>query len=413
MALACALCMGAGILCSGRLAYAELISRQNTAPALARAAYLDRFTPPADYFLRLADLDLDRATHWLDAALQANPRLASAWIAKGLADERNGDFQSTERDLIQAASVDHRYLPAWTLTNFYFRQNLAGRLDRTDEFWIWARRAAALTYDDFRPLLALAHAVEPDPRRVIESLGDGEKLLRADLDYLAQDNRLEDAQQIARLLFRRESAAAKPRLIALADLQIRAGHVRDALELWNAVSTPLDSGRLDRESGALANGDLATAPSNVAFDWRLPGTEGCRPNWQPGQITFSLSGEQPEVCALLEQIVALDSARGYRLRFEYQTSASTAPTGLVWELEGVAGLPLPPAPFLQPAPSFQPASGLQPAPAWHTAETVLVPRSSGPGHPQLSHLRLLYRREPGAVGAQGQIRFRNLRMKAQ
>src|SRR5580658_9226759 len=103
MALACALCMGAGILCSGRLAYAELISRQNTAPALARAAYLDRFTPPADYFLRLADLDLDRATHWLDAALRANPRLASAWIAKGLADERNGDFQSTERDLIQAA----------------------------------------------------------------------------------------------------------------------------------------------------------------------------------------------------------------------------------------------------------------------------------------------------------------------
>jgi tetratricopeptide (TPR) repeat protein len=177
LALAVALCMGGGILLSARQAYAELISRgfiagDDTTPALVRAAHLDRFAPPASYFLRLADLDPDRATHWLDAALQANPRLASAWIAKGLAAERNGDVQPAERELLQAASIDHQYLPAWTLTNFYFRRN------RYADFWGWARRAAALTYDDFRPLLAMAHAVEPDPRAVIEKLGNGESFYR-------------------------------------------------------------------------------------------------------------------------------------------------------------------------------------------------------------------------------------------
>jgi tetratricopeptide (TPR) repeat protein len=389
MAFACALCMGGGILLSARQAYAELISRQDTVSALVRATHLDRFAPPAAYFLRLADLDPDHATDWLDAALQANPRLASAWIAKGLAAERNGDFQPAERDLLQAASIDHRYLPAWTLTNFYFRRN------RHADFWVWARRGAALTYDDFRPLLALAHAVEPDPRAVIENLGNGKKLLQADLDYLAQHNRLDDAQQIARLLVQREPAVARPRLIALAELQIRAGRARDALELWNAVSTPLDAGRRDYENGALANGDLATAPSNTAFDWRLPGTEGCRPDWQPGQISFSLSGEQPESCALLEQIVALDPGRRYRLRFEYLTRDLTSPIGIAWYLDGAAS-PL-----------------LAPAAAWRSQEAVLTPQHLGPAHPRLSRLRLLYRREPGAVRAQGQIRLRHLSMEAQ
>jgi hypothetical protein len=249
-------------------------------------------------------------------------------------------------------------------------------------------------------LLALAHAVEPDPRAAVENLGNGEKLLQADLDYLAQHNRLDDAQQIALLLVRREPAAARPRLIALAERQIRAGDARGALELWNAVSTPLDAGRrdyaqLDSRSRALANGELATTPSSAAFDWRLPGTEGCQANWQPGEISFSLSGDQPESCGLLEQTVALDSGRRYRLRFEYLTRDLTSPAGLAWELDGASG------------------PTLQTAPVWHTAEVALVPRSSGPAHLQLSRLRLLYRREPGAVRAQGQIRLRHLRMNAQ
>jgi hypothetical protein len=188
----------------------------------------------------------------------------------------------------------------------------------------------------------------------------------------------------------REPAAARPRLIALAELQIRARHASEALELWNAVSTPLDSG-----VSALANGELATSPSNAAFDWRLPGTQGCQASWQRGQISFSLSGDQPESCGLLEQTVALDSGRHYRLRFEYLTHDLTSPAGIAWELDGASG------------------PSLQPADVWHAAEVAVAPRSSGPAHLQLSRLRLLYRREPGAVRAQGQIRLRHLRMKAQ
>src|SRR5580658_1806575 len=166
-----------GLACSAvlaaRLAYAELRFRRATPATVMRAAELDRFAPPAGYFERLADLDREHAGRWLDAALQANPRLSSAWVAQGLAAEEAGEMDQAERDLLEAARVDRRYLPAWTLANFYFRRQSAA------QFWTWARRAAALTYDDFRPLLALARAVEPHPRALIEKLGGGDRLLHA------------------------------------------------------------------------------------------------------------------------------------------------------------------------------------------------------------------------------------------
>jgi tetratricopeptide (TPR) repeat protein len=402
LALVCAFCMACGALLASRLAYAELISRgfltgDATVPALIRAAALDRFAAPAAYFGRLAELDPDRAAPWLDAALESNPRLTPAWIAKGLAAEQAQAYAAAEHDLLQAASVDHRYLPAWTLTNFYFRQN------RRPEFWIWARRAATLTYDDFRPLLALAHALEPNPRAVIENLGGPASLwgaawgpawqpalLHADLDYLVQQDRLDAAQQIARLLLARQSSADVPRLIALADRQIRAGHARDALELWNAVSSaaPLDSGGV-----ALANGNLAASPSGVAFDWRLPSANGFYSVWQPQRLTFILSGAQPESFALLEQIVPLDPARRYRMCFEFLTVGLASPTGLTWDLDG------------ESAPPFPPAT------TWHAGEAVWIARS-GATCLRLGKLRLLYRRGFGTVRAPGQLELRHLKLEA-
>jgi tetratricopeptide (TPR) repeat protein len=393
MCRAIALVCAGGLACSAvlaaRLAYAELQFRRDTAAAVEQATHLDQFAPPAGYFERLAELDPERAGRWLDAALQANPRLSSAWIAQGLAAERAGEMNQAERDLLEAARVDRRYLPAWTLANFYFRRQ------SPDQFWTWARHAAALTYDDFRPLLALARAVEPRPRVALEKLGGGDRLVHADLDDLAARGRLDDAQDVARLMLAQRAPppipSDAPRLLELAERQIRAGNAGYALESWNAAWSLFNSEPLNPNLGPiLANGDLLRSPSGIAFDWRLPKTEGAASAWRPSQLTFSLSGDQPESCSLLEQILPLTRAKRYRLRFEYFTTGLASPTGIVWDLDGSEG------------------SALKPAGAWLAAAAIL---STADGGANLSLLRLLYRREPGTIRVQGRLELRHLRME--
>jgi hypothetical protein len=130
----------------------------------------------------------------LRRALDANPRLSSAWITLGIEAERAGDPPGAEAMLLEAARVDHQFLPAWTLANFYFRRGDPIR------FWPWAKRAAALTFDDFRPLLVLCDGLNPDPLDVIRRLEGRPSLLRAYVDVLIGEHRPAEAQEVAGLL---------------------------------------------------------------------------------------------------------------------------------------------------------------------------------------------------------------------
>ena len=146
-------------------------------------------------------------------AVTLNPRLAIAWIQLGLDAEANGNLAEAETDLLQAARVDRQYVPAWTLANFYFRR------DDTAHFWPWARKAAARTFDDYRPLLRLADVLEPSPREVATRLGGSPPLLRAYMDVLIGAGRLDAAQEIATLLISHHDRSDAARLADLADRQ--------------------------------------------------------------------------------------------------------------------------------------------------------------------------------------------------
>ena len=149
----------------------------------------------------------------LRAAVRLNPRLSSAWIALGLEAEASGNLGEAEMDLLHAARVDHLYLPAWTLANFYFRRG------DVESFWPWARRAAKLTYDDYRPLLRTAGAVEASPGEVVARLEGGPALLRAYLDVLIGERRWDAARDVASLLAARRDPADRDRLAAFAEHQ--------------------------------------------------------------------------------------------------------------------------------------------------------------------------------------------------
>jgi tetratricopeptide (TPR) repeat protein len=145
----------------------------------------------------------------LDAAHAPNPRDTNVSLQLGLQLERAGDFAQAEKILLKAARYDHQYQPAWTLTNYYFRRG------RRDQFWQWAQRAAELSYDDGRPLLRLATALEDDSWIVMDRLGRKPVFLRTYLDMLIAEDRRDAARQVAAKLAELHDPADEPRFEAL------------------------------------------------------------------------------------------------------------------------------------------------------------------------------------------------------
>ena len=193
--------LGSAVLLTIRLAVAEANFRLDPqaelrSPLWIRATNLARF---------------DASPKEVRAAVRLNPRLSSAWIHLGLDAEADGNLHEAETDLLRAANVDHLYLPAWTLANFYFRRGDASN------FWPWAKRSADLTYDDYRPLLRLADALETSPPLVVMQLGSGAPLLRAYLDILINAHRLDAAREVAGLLATRHDPADRDRLAAFSE----------------------------------------------------------------------------------------------------------------------------------------------------------------------------------------------------
>jgi hypothetical protein len=148
----------------------------------------------------------------LNARHAAHPLDTEVSIELGLELERGGHFMQAEETLLHAAHCDHQLLPAWTLTNFYFRQ------ERTEDFWMWAARAATLTYDDFRPLLQLASTWEANPARIVDHLGNRPQLLRAYVDLLIGQGRASDARVVGRMLAAHKDANDRERLAAISRL---------------------------------------------------------------------------------------------------------------------------------------------------------------------------------------------------
>jgi tetratricopeptide (TPR) repeat protein len=219
------------------LGAAEALARQDTARAIQQAIAIQsgpwtlHAGPAESHLERLAELDPAGPVPALRAAVQMHPRLSWAWIALGLEAEHAGDLAAAEAALVQAARWDHQYLPAWTLANYYFRRG------NREAFWPWARQAASRTYDDFRPLLRLCDALEPDPVLVLDRLNAGSltsrhRMAGAYLDLLMAAARWSAAEQVAGSLDAAHDAQDRRRVADLARRELQAGRTCQICEAW-------------------------------------------------------------------------------------------------------------------------------------------------------------------------------------
>lgn len=332
-------------------------------------------------------------TEPLTRALALNPYNSEAWIELGLERELGGDPKEAERLLLEAVRVDRTFVPLWTLANFYFRQQ------RREEFWVWARRAAAIAPHDQSALFDLCWRMSQDDREILEKAIPRSRVILAQyLYYLLRTGRLQAATKAAEMLTEAGQPPDKAAVLACCDRLLESGRVLDAEGLWKRlcrakwVPYPANAA----EGGQwLNNGEFRIAPLNAGFDWRIvrnAGVEVIIPKSSTG-VSVEFSGRQAENCLLLEQVVPVRGGRRYRLGYSYRTEGIPPGSGLRWVAGALGGE----GGWLAESEHLSSEDWAEGALRFSTREGIDGGR-----------IVLLYRRAPGTTRIEGVLRLRRV-----
>jgi hypothetical protein len=387
----CGVLLAAVLAFSLRLAYAGILEQEGGLAALARAAALDPWN--ASYHAALADL-LER--HGLNPepelalACRLDPHHAGHWIRRAIRAEMRGEIAAAERSYLEAARVDHQFAPRTALMNFYFRQGDA------PNFWIWARRSFERSYGDRAAAFQLCWMTTPDPAAILErALPPDAETLRQFLVFAADRAGPRQAMPVGRALLDLRDIESRNALLNYCDRLRQAGLLDDAKTIWDGMArrglVPANE-----PGNLLTNPLFRTLPSGRGFDWRLFPTPEVALTPADPELGFSVdfSGDQPEACPLIRQIVPVPE-ESLSFGVEYRTS-SAADNGLRVAVEdAVAGEAA--KPLLE--------AGIEPSLYW-TVLRLPVPRAKS----RFVCVAVRYRRKPGTVRYSGRVEFRRLRL---
>ena len=366
-----------GIWCSGKLARADYLFRQDTEESI-RAAI--RVEPDAwRYYMRLSQFDDAHAEQLLERSLQLNPYNAPADIELGLYVESIGDYGRAEKLMHDAFAIDHTFATRWALANFYFRR------DNEPAFWAWARSAARMPSDSAGALFELCWRESPDPKKISSVvLNDNPKLIRQYIEFLFAKDQLAAAATTAQQLIRDgDPVTDTPQLLTAVNRLVAANNGISALELWRAL---IAQQWIKADSSVINNPNFGRDPLPVSFDWALAAYDGLHSWTGPAGLESEFTGRQPEGCTVAEQSVVLAPGK-YSLRYSYRTSEIPPDTGLKWQIiDAAANKPLAESPDLS-------SDSLQ-----NVALTFSVPQGVS-----LLHIRLAYQRALGTTRISGKL----------
>lgn len=244
------------------------------------------------------------------------------WIDSGLEHEIQGDLPAAERDLLQAAQVDHLFQPRWTLAGFYFRRNDPGN------FWRWTQAALKVGRRDLGALFELCWKMPGAPAKIWSAaMPDSKPVWNEYLYYLISTGKWPAAFFTAQKIADVAEPGDKAGLMNYCDLAMAHDDRFGAFAVWQVMVRrgllPFAADRI------LTNGDFRAAPSGRGFDWRMPTPSLTNP-FSAGSIGFTLDGFQHEREVLLDQPLALDPVLSYQMDFEYKTTGFDGPSGLHW-----------------------------------------------------------------------------------
>jgi hypothetical protein len=311
-----------GIWFSWKAERADSLFREDTVESLRAAISL---VPDGwQYYMRLAQLDRDRAHGLLETALKLDRYNAQAAIELALQDESEGKYGETEKLLLAAFAVDKTYVPRWSLANFYFRR------DNMPAFWVWAKKAAEMPTENMGPLFELCWHVTPDAGEIAKAvLNDDRDLVRQYLSFLMDKDQMDALATVAPRLVRvGDPATDRVFLMGAVNRLVAANKGAGANGVWNSM---VDHHWVAADSTVPNNWEFNREPLPVAFDWSLPEYPGLH-SW-PGSsgLETEFTGEEPENCIIAEQYVTLAPGR-YSLSYTYHTNGIAPGTGIHWQV---------------------------------------------------------------------------------
>lgn len=363
------LALAAAAWWSIHLAYADAEFRQRTPSGLGRAIELE---PENGEYLSALALQAEYAgqdsSPLLEEIARLNPRASAPRIRLGLAAELHGDANQAEQWLQEAYSVDHQFETRWTLANFYFRQG------RRDDFWTWMRSALEMSYGDRVAAFDLCWQSTGDAQEILDrAIPDRRDVVASYLAYVLSHHRQSAVAGAANKLAGIRSVEDLPLLYAATDAVLDS-------DLWQALGNP----RPDGITHPNFEGPHIGPSVGHGFDWRLADVAGVTHLSLDGAHRIRFSGQQPEACELLRQVVGgLRPGAAYTLHWEARTQGIPSPTGLTWRIDKSAG-------ELAAGEDWSPGQMIFTADADHAT------------------LVLAYRRPEGQVRTEGQLDLRHV-----
>jgi hypothetical protein len=370
--------LGAAAWWSIRLARADAAFRQRTPAEVARAIEL---APENSEYLEALALQAEYSGQdsapLLQEIARLNPRASAPRIRLGLAAELRGDANQAERWLLEAFSIDRQFETRWTLANFYFRQ------DRPQEFWTWMRSALEISYGDRVAAFDLCWQMSPNTKEGAQeildrAIPDRREVVASYLAYILNRQKQAAIAGAANRLVKLRTVDDLPLLYAASDALLDAGDSREAADLWQALGNPRPNG--------ITHPDFEQPRSGHGFDWRIaeiPGVNHAALE-APAGHRIRFSGQQPESCELLRQVVGgLRAGAAYALHWETRTQGIASPSGLTWRMIGRSG---------EVAASED----------WSAGKMVFTPDSDH------AVLVLAYRRPEGQVRTEGSVDLRQV-----
>jgi tetratricopeptide (TPR) repeat protein len=359
---------------SVRLACADAAFHKGTPAEVARAIELE---PENAVYLSTLALQAEYSgqdsTPLLEEVAALNPRASAPRIRLGLAAELRGDIAGAERWLLEAFSVDRQFETRWTLANFYFRQG------RQNDFWTWMHSALEMSYGDRAAAFNLCWQQTTDAPTILDrAIPDSHDVIASYLAYVLQQQRKTAIAGAASRLAENRRTGDLPLLYAATDALLDTGEAPAAASLWQALGNPRPDG--------ISHPDFAPPSTGHGFDWRIAEVSGVTHlNLDtPAALRLRFSGQQPETCQLLGQVVAgLRAGVAYTLQWEARTQGVASPTGLEWRIGGNKG-------------------DVSASEDWSAGRMVFTPDADH------ALLVLTYRRPEGQVRTEGSVDLRHV-----
>lgn len=316
---------------SALLAWADHLSRSADVSRRLRAVHLAPAMPL--FYERLADLHEALARDSLpdlDRAADLDPTDARLWQRLGIRSEGSGKYPLAEFSLLRAAALSRLYQPRYLLAEYYFRRQNA------DSFFRWTCAAFETAYGDVMPLFDLCWRMRPDAVWLADHVVPGRReTVRLYLQFLVRRHDQTFARTLANRLCATARAADLPALLEYVESRLAARDRDAALEVWNALCRrgllsyrPLDPSR----GASLTNGDFASPPSNVGFDWRIEKHPGIEVGSAPDELRLTFSGEQPEMTHIGVQDIPTAPGTRYGVRFVARSPDGSPAEGLRWSV---------------------------------------------------------------------------------